>query len=192
MILPSATLTTESETEPFVLQSLHWVRTFHTVFKTARQAGRTRRRSDAWPPLPLSLCGDHADAHRLARTAKSPGRPRHGRPGPSVDHGYRRPASGSWARGVTGTRRRSAGYAPCGVAPPAGARLAPGRPRSAHALRWVGSGASHPARHRPGQAEQTAARTASLRTHVKVRLTWRPERRPAPQRAGRRHTGWHQ
>ena len=48
----------------------------------------------------------------------------------------------------------------------------------------------HPASRRPGQAEQTPARPASVRTCVKVRLTWRTGRRPAPRRAGRRQTGW--
>jgi hypothetical protein len=43
---------------------------------------------------------------------------------------------------------------------------------------------SHPAHRRPGRAEQTTARAASVRTNVKVRLTWRPERRPAPQKGG--------
>jgi hypothetical protein len=44
---------------------------FLYVFKAA-QPGRTRRRSGAWPPLPLSLGGDQAHADRLARIARSP------------------------------------------------------------------------------------------------------------------------
>ena len=39
-------------------------------------------------------------------------------------------------------------------------------------------------------AEQAVARGASRRTAVKVRLTWRPRRRPLHHRAGRRQTGW--
>lgn len=42
----------------------------------------------------------------------------------------------------------------------------------------------HPASRRPGRAEQTTARPASVRTCVKVRLTWRTGRRPAPQEGG--------
>src|SRR5262245_3986967 len=40
-----------------------------------------------------------------------------------------------------------------------------------------------------GQAEQTAARPASVRTCVEAVMTWRAGRRPAPGRAGRRQTG---
>lgn len=51
-------------------------------------------------------------------------------------------------------------------------------------------GMGHPARHRPGRAEQTGTGAASARRSVTVRGSWRPRRRTAPRRAGRRQTGW--
>jgi len=47
------------------------VQTFCTASRRPA-TGRTRRRSGTWPPLPLSLGGNQADAHRLARIARSP------------------------------------------------------------------------------------------------------------------------
>lgn len=61
---------------------------------------------------------------------------------------------------------------------------APGWGNSVRRSRWVDGCASHPARRRPGRAEQTSARAASARTHVKVHSTWRPGRRPAPPVGG--------
>jgi hypothetical protein len=77
-----------------------------------------------------------------------------------------------------------------GGLPPAGA-LRPRDGRGPYAGRggWVVARAIPPAVN-PERAEQTTARAASVRTRVKVGLTWRPGRRPAPRWAGRRRTGW--
>ena len=74
--------------------------------------------------------------------------------------------------------------------PPAGALwLRDGQDPRAGRGPWVVA-RDHPACRRPGRAEQTTARPASVRMCVKVRLTWRAGRRPAPLWAGRRQTGW--
>jgi hypothetical protein len=66
--------------------------------------------------------------------------------------------------------------------PPAGALRPRDGPRGRRRVAVRGGWRqSHPVPRRPGQAEQTTARGASVRSNVKVRLTWRPARRPAPQ-----------
>ena len=76
------------------------------------------------------------------------------------------------------------------TAPPAGAlRLQDGRGNRRRVT--VVGGCGRPSRrHRPGQAEQTVARPASVRTCIKIRWTWRAGRRPAPQEGGSTATGW--
>jgi hypothetical protein len=99
-----------------------------------------------------------------------------------------RPAAPYPARRRTGHAR--SGHARRGrragaiTAPPAGAlRLQDGRRPSAGSGPWVVA-VGHPASRRPGQAEQTTARRASVRTCVNARLTWRTWRRPAPTVGG--------
>lgn len=63
-----------------------------------------------------------------------------------------------------------------------GAAPAPGCRRIVGGVAILGCSLDHPARHRPGQAEQTTAWGASRRPSIKVRLTWR--------RAAARSTKW--
>lgn len=116
----------------------------------------------------------------------------------SVDRGVvgRQPAG---PRGHKSARRREAHAGRVGeLAAVAGLRLVRLR-RGRSGSRMAGAppagrgpwvvAVGHPACHRPGRAEQTTAWPASVRTCVKVRLTWRARRRPAPQEGGSRADG---
>lgn len=159
------------------------------------ETGRKRRRLGARPSLRWRSDSGHAG--RPAAGAKS------GEPGAAADGrvevvGVRGPAAG---RAAPRAARRSEGHAGSArrVAAASWSRL-PRLRRGRNDSEMVGGPSAgcgpwvvaqgHPASRRPGRAEQTTARPASVRTCVKVRLTWRTGRRPAPQRAGRRQTGW--
>jgi hypothetical protein len=169
---------------------------FLYVFEAARNgphAPPPGRASDA----PLSLHAGHAE--RPAAGAEA-GKARRAAEDDRAVYGLtvvgRQPAGAAPGRRGVGQRtpgpdtRGELGRVVAVTAPPAGAlRLQDGRRPPAGRGPWVVA-RSHPVCRRPGQAEQTTARPASVRTCVKVRLTWRAGRRPAPRCAGRRQTGW--
>ncbi|RGC70300.1 hypothetical protein C5N14_07740 [Micromonospora sp. MW-13] len=151
--------------------------------RAARAATRARARRSADAPTPVTQ-----HARRLARTAGSPVGRRMTTGRFPVGVVGRQPAGprGRHPRGVgerRRVRRRPAGWL-AGLRllrlrrGRSGSRMA-GGPSAARGP-WVVAVGSHPARRRPGRAEQTTARPASVRTSRQGRLDWRAGRRPAP------------
>jgi hypothetical protein len=119
-------------------------------------------------------------AHRLARKA--------GVPGAAADDSAESECSSAGSqpdrrkRGVVDARRvrhaRRGGSVVCGYGASGGGAPAPGWERSSAGLRSVGRSSAIPPAIDPGKP--TTARRASVLTCVKVRLTWRAGRSPAP------------
>lgn len=130
--------------------------------RAACAAAWARVRRSAGAPTPATQ-----HARRLARRAGSPEGPPHDDSSLTGWWAGSRPGRASAAQESTRRPRRRAGggYAVAATAPPAGAlRLQDGRGCVGGSRSVGGCGGPHPVCHRPGRAEQTTARPASVRT----------------------------
>ncbi len=160
--------------------------------RAARAAAWARVRRSAGAPTPATQ-----HARRLARIAGSPEGPSHDDSNVDRVRGWAGSRPGRAATSPRGVGERTpAAWASCGgcgvavTAPPAGAlRLQDGR-GPVGGSRSVG-GCSGPSRLPSTRASRADHRPTRQRpSGVKVRLTWRAGRWPAPRRAGRWPTGW--